>query len=202
LESLRPAPAVVVGTSSGAAIAVDLAVRRPDLVRAVIAHEFPWRMNRHLPTASQLAAFAKMGSFVLRGRRADAAEVLLRAAYTYRDGGSAWDAFPEEWRQVGRENAKATLRDFVGSIGNYPSASDLATVRVPIVCSHGSRSPEFMVRLMRSLSSAIPTARTEVIEGAAHAAPFDATTNFVRLIGDTLEDEKRREAEHDEHVPS
>jgi hypothetical protein len=41
-----------------------------------------------------------------------------------------------------------------------------------------------------------------VIEGAAHAAPFDATTNFVRLIGDTLEDEKRREAEHDEHVPS
>src|SRR5262249_2017639 len=33
LESLQTRPAVVVGTSAGAAIAVDLAVRRPDLVR-------------------------------------------------------------------------------------------------------------------------------------------------------------------------
>ena len=37
-----------VGTSAGAAIAVDLAVRRPHLVRAVVAHEFPWRYARHL----------------------------------------------------------------------------------------------------------------------------------------------------------
>ena len=42
---LRTPPAVVVGTSAGAAIAVDLAVRRPDLVRAVVAHEFPWRLT-------------------------------------------------------------------------------------------------------------------------------------------------------------
>jgi pimeloyl-ACP methyl ester carboxylesterase len=37
LEYLQAAPAVVVGTSAGATIAVDLAVRRPDLVQAVIA---------------------------------------------------------------------------------------------------------------------------------------------------------------------
>ena len=41
LEYLRTPPAVVVGTSAGAAIAIDLAVRRPDLVRAVVA------MNSH-----------------------------------------------------------------------------------------------------------------------------------------------------------
>jgi hypothetical protein len=41
-----------------------------------------------------------------------------------------------------------------------------------------------------------------VIEGAAHAAPFDATTNFVRLIGDTIDDGKRWEAERDAHVRS
>jgi pimeloyl-ACP methyl ester carboxylesterase len=54
LESLAAPPAVVVGTSAGAAIAIDLAVRRPDLVQVVIAHEFPWRFTRHLPTASQV----------------------------------------------------------------------------------------------------------------------------------------------------
>jgi pimeloyl-ACP methyl ester carboxylesterase len=186
LERVGTAPAIVVGTSSGAMIAVDLAVRRPDLVQTVIEHEGPWRFTRHLPTGSQVAVFATMGALVLRGRHGDAAEALLRSAYGYRDGGSAWDAFPEEWRRAGRENAKAALWDFLSTIGNYPPASDLATVKVPVVCSYGGRSPDFMVRRTRSLASAIPGARTHRIDGAGHAAPFDATANFVQLIADSM----------------
>src|SRR5512133_1043058 len=86
LESLRAWPAIVVGTSAGAAIAVDLAVRRPDLVQAVIAHEFPWQFTRHLPSRLQITALAKIGWLALRGRHRDAAEVLLRSAYAYGDG--------------------------------------------------------------------------------------------------------------------
>jgi pimeloyl-ACP methyl ester carboxylesterase len=186
LEYLRTPPAVVVGTSAGAAIAVDLAVRRPALVRVVIAHEFPWRFTRHLPAVSQVAALAKIGSLALRGRYGDAAEALLRSAYTYRDGGTAWDAFPEEWRRAGRENARAALADFRNSIGVYPSATDLATVNVPVVCTYGARSPNSMVGLVRSLAAAIPTATTRQVDGAGHAAPFDATANFVQLIADTI----------------
>ena len=186
LEYLRGPPAVVVGTSAGAAIAVDLAVRRRDLVRAVIAHEFPWRFTRHLPPVSQAAALIKIGSLALRGRQSDAAEALLRSAYTYRDGESAWDAFPEEWRRAGRENAKAALADFRNSIGVYPSAKDLATVRAPVVCTYGARSPDNMKRLVGSLAAAIPTATTCEIPGAGHAAPFDATSNFVQVIADNI----------------
>ena len=109
LEALGAPPAVVVGTSAGAAIAVDLAVRRPELVRVVIAHEFPWRFTRHRPSGVQAVALARIGSLVLRDRQGDAAEALLRAAYSYRDGSSAWDAFPEAWRQAARDNARATL---------------------------------------------------------------------------------------------
>ena len=186
LEYLRSPPAVVVGTSAGAAIAVDLAVRRPDLVRVVVAHEFPWRFTRHLPTGSQIAALIEIGSLSLRGRQGDAAEALLRSAYTYRDGRTAWDAFPEEWRRAGRENAKAALADFRNSIGIYPSANELATVEVPVVCTYGERSPDSMKRLVRSLAAAIPKATTCEIPGAGHAAPFDATTNFVQVIGDAI----------------
>jgi pimeloyl-ACP methyl ester carboxylesterase len=185
LEHLRTRPAVVVGTSAGAAIAVDLAVRRPDLVRVVIAHEFPWRFTRHLPDLSQIVAIAKIATHALRGRHADAAEVLLRSAYAYRDGGTAWDAFPEEWRRAGRENAKAALADFRNSIGTYPSVRELAAVDVPVVCTYGGRSGDSMRRLVRSLAAAIPTARTQQIEGAGHAVTFDATTTFVQLIADT-----------------
>ena len=186
LEYLRTPRAVVVGTSAGAAIAVDLAVRRPDLVRAVVAHEFPWRFTRHLPTVSQVAALIKIGSLALRGRQSDAAETLLRSAYAYRDGGSAWHTFPEKWRWAGRENARAALADFRNSIGVYPSANDLATVEVPVVCTYGARSPDSMKRLVGSLAAAIPTATTREIPGAGHAAPFDATTNFVQVIADTI----------------
>lgn len=186
LEYLRAAPAVVVGTSAGATIAVDLAVRRPDLVQAVIAHEAAWRASRHLPNRSQVASLAKIGWLAVRGRHGDAADTLLRAAYSYRDGGSAWDAFPEEWRRVGRENARAALWDFRNSVGNYPSRRDLAAIEVPVVCSYGARSPTSIVRLTSSLASAIPTARTQRIAGAGHAAPFDATSDFVQLIADTI----------------
>jgi pimeloyl-ACP methyl ester carboxylesterase len=186
LEALGAPPAVVVGTSAGAAIAVELAVRRPELVRVVIAHEFPWRFTRHRPSGVQAVALARIGSLVLRDRQGDAAEALLRAAYSYRDGTSAWDAFPEAWRQAARDNARATLVDFRNSIGTYPSPRELATVEVPVVCSYGARSPTSMVRLARSLAAAIPTASTQRIEGAGHAAPFDAPASFVQLIADTI----------------
>jgi len=191
LEHLRAPPAVVVGTSAGAAIAVDLAVRRPDLLRAVVAHEFPWRFTHHLPSASQAATLAKIGTLALRGRHGDAADELLRAAYTYRDGDTAWDAFPDSWRRIARENARAALADFRSSIGTYPTRADLATVNVPVLCTYGTRSPNSMVRLIRSLAAAIPTARAQGIEGAGHAAPVDATTNFVQLVAHTISAEVR-----------
>ncbi len=78
------------------------------------------------------------------------------------------------------------MADFRNSIGSYPSATDLAIVEVPVVCSYGARSPDSMFRLVRSLAAAIPTASTHRIEGAGHAAPFDAKTNFVQLIADTI----------------
>jgi pimeloyl-ACP methyl ester carboxylesterase len=184
LDSLEAAPAVVVGTSAGAAIAVDLAVHRPDLVRVVIAHEFPWRFTHHIPSGKQVKALAKIGLLALTGRHEDAAEVLLRSAYTYRDGGSAWDAFPEDWRCIARDNARASLADFLNSIATYPPAAYLAGIRVPVVCSYGARSPTAMVKLVRGLAAAIPTATAREVDGAGHAAPFDATTKFVELIAD------------------
>jgi pimeloyl-ACP methyl ester carboxylesterase len=59
-------------------------------------------------------------------------------------------------------------------------------VRVPVVCTVGSLCPDGMARLVRALAASVPTARTTRIEGAGHAAPFDATTNFVQLVADTI----------------
>lgn len=181
LEALKATPAVAVGTSAGATIALDLAVRRPDLVRAVVAHESPWRATRHL-SASGLGTLVRVEWAARRGRHAEAVDVLLRWVYAYRDGGSAWDAFPEEWRRTARENGGAVVADLRGTLRSYPRARDLAKITSPVVCTYGSRSRSYMRSVTRSLAQAIPTARACEIDGAAHAVPFDAPHEFAQVI--------------------
>ena len=181
LEALQAGPAVAVGTSAGATIALAVAVRRPDLVRAVVVHETPWRALRH-PDASGLAKLVRMQWLAWRGRYPQAAETLLRWVYSYRDGGSAWDAFPEQWRQTARENGRSVVADLRATMGGYPRPQDLAKITSPVVCTYGSRSRSYMCSITRALARAIPTARVHEIDGAAHAVPFDAPGRFAQVI--------------------
>ncbi|HEY1344554.1 MAG TPA: alpha/beta hydrolase [Streptosporangiaceae bacterium] len=202
LEALAARPAVVVGTSAGATIALDLAVRRPDLVRAVVVHEAAWRALRH-PDVSGLGTLARMQWLAWRGRYPDAAETLLRWVYSYRDGGSAWDAFPEQWQQTATENGRSVVADLKSSMGSYPRGQDLATITAPVVCTYGSRSRSYMRPLTRALARAIPTSTVREIDGAAHAVPFDAPGNFAQVIAETVRSSEVREDVRDPraHVP-
>jgi pimeloyl-ACP methyl ester carboxylesterase len=181
LEALDASPAVAVGTSAGAAIALDLAVRRPDLIRAVIAHEAPWRAMRH-PSASGFGTLARMEWMARRGHYPEAAETLLRWVHSYRDGGSTWVDFPAEWRRTARENGRSVVADLRSTMGSYPRARDLAKITSTCVCTFGSRSRSYMRSITRSLAQAIPTATVREIDGAAHAVAFDAPGNFVQVI--------------------
>ena len=185
LDALEARPTVLVGTSAGATIALDLAVRRPDLVRAVVVHEAPWRALRH-PDASGLVVLATMQWLAWRGRYPEAAETLLRWVYAYRDGGSAWDAFPEQWRQTARENGRSVVADLRSTMGGYPSPQDLATIAAPVVCTYGSRSRSYMRAVTRSLAHAIPATSVREIGGAAHAVAFDAPGNFAQVIAQVI----------------
>ncbi len=185
LEALAARPAVVAGTSAGATIALDLAVRRPDLVRAVVVHEAAWRALRH-PDASGLGALATMQWLAWRDRYGEAAETLLRWVYSYRDGGSAWDAFPEAWRQTARDNGRSVIADLKASMGSYPRGQDLATITAPVVCTYGSRSRSYMRAITRSLARAIPAASVREIDGTAHAVPFDAPGTFAQVITEAM----------------
>jgi pimeloyl-ACP methyl ester carboxylesterase len=119
-----------------------------------------------------------------RGRYPEAAETLLRWVYSYRDGGSAWDAFPEQWRQTARENGRSVVADLKSSMGGYPRVTALATITAPVVCTYGSRSRGYMRAVTRSLAKAIPTATVREIGGTAHAVQFDAPGAFTQVIAE------------------
>lgn len=185
VEGLDAAPTVVVGTSAGATIALDLAVRRPDLVRAVVAHEAPWRALLH-PDVSALSTLLRMQRMAWQGRYGDAAEHLLRYVYAYSDGGSAWDAFPEQWRRIARVNGRCVVADLWATLGSYPARARLAQMSPPVVCTHGSRSRTYMRATTQSLAKAIPTATLRQVDGAAHAVSFDAPGSFAHIIADAM----------------
>jgi pimeloyl-ACP methyl ester carboxylesterase len=160
-------------------------VRRPDLIRAAVLHESPWRALRH-PSAAALGMLARMQWQARRGRYAEATDSLLRFVYTYRDGGSAWDQFPEEWRRIAKENGRSVIADLESTILGYPRPKDLAKITAPFVCTYGSRSPSYMRPITHGLARVIPTAQVREIYGAAHAVAFDAPDNFVDVIRDAI----------------
>jgi pimeloyl-ACP methyl ester carboxylesterase len=182
LDRLAIQGAVVAGVSIGATIAIDLARQRPDLVRAVVAHECPWRVTKMHPSRAELGALAKTTWLSARHKYPEALAAFLRFAYSYRDGGSAWERFPAQWRQIAADNAEAGLADLRAAIRPYPTAEELADITTPVVCSCGSRSSPKLVRVTRKLASVIPTATFLQIDEAGHAAPFDAPSNFANVI--------------------
>ena len=186
LDRLNGPPAIVFGISVGATIAIDLAVRRPDLVRAVVAHESPWRVTRQPPLPSQVRALASMQWQARRGRKADAVETFLRFAYAYRDGGSAWDRFPEDWRAIAREHAVPSLDDFRIAVGNYPKREELATIARPVICSFGERSRAPLRQVAHALARAIPTATVRSVPNAAHAVAFDNPAGVAGLVEEAI----------------
>jgi 3-oxoadipate enol-lactonase len=185
LDALQTGPAVVVGTSAGAAYALRLAVRRPDLVRAAVLHESPWRALRH-PSAAALGMLAQVQWQARRGHYAQATDTLLRFVYGYRDGGTAWDQFPGEWRRIAMENGKSVIADLECTILGYPRPKDLAKITAPFLCTYGSRSPSYMRPITRGLARAIPTALVREIDRSAHAVTFDAPGAFVDVIREAI----------------
>lgn len=185
LDIVGGPPAVVAGVSIGATIAIDLALRRPDLVRAVIAAESPWHARQH-PDPSAAETFTTMQQLAGQGRHAEAAETFLRWVYAYHAGGSAWDAFPETWRRIARENGKATISDVRAAADDYPRQEELARITTPVVCTYGARGHAPMPFVARALADAIPGAKVREIAGAGHAQAFDAPAAFMQVIIDAM----------------
>lgn len=168
LELLAGEPAVVVGLSAGATIALQLAVTRPDLVNALVLHEPPFHGKRH-PSLPAIRAVVGMQRRAKRGRVIDAAEGFMRWAYAYPTGDSAYDAYPEAWRDIARANAASTVHDVAAiATGESISRRQLRDVRCPVICTVGERSRQANRTTMRRLDAWLPNSTLEVVAGAAH----------------------------------
>jgi pimeloyl-ACP methyl ester carboxylesterase len=94
IEKLNAAPVILIGYSGGAIVAVDVALKRPDLIARLVLLDPAFNLNRCLtPGLVRTVAAVKLLRW-LRGDRA-AAERWLRYVSSYSTGGSAFEAASE-----------------------------------------------------------------------------------------------------------
>jgi 3-oxoadipate enol-lactonase len=184
LRLLDASPATVVAHSAGAIVALELAVRRPELVTTLILLDPAVYIRRYLTPDF---AWAFVTAQLVRRFKGDerGVERFLRWATRYRDGGSAWerDDFPQQWREAMLGGASAAFADMAVGDGSHIARGDISSIKSPVTIIGGGRSPSLYQRIAGGLSSLFwaPPQRV-LLEGAGHAMPFDEPVELARSI--------------------
>lgn len=161
LDALASEAAVVIGRSYGGAVALDLALGRPDLVRALVllegdalglvpeAHRWTRELRDQLVEVA-----ARDGSAAVYPTLVE--EVI---------GTGVWDTWPAELRAVLNANGPALLAELAYVDDPQPGAAELARIQVPTLVVVADDSPEPQRRMAEATAEALPNARLHRIAG-------------------------------------
>lgn len=177
IRELGAAPAVVIGRSYGGETAVELALREPELVRALVLLE-----------AASFALDAEAKAWADRLERdvraaaerdpASVAEVFLRTVA----GDARWEAFPPRAKRMFQDNGPAIVAEFRGT-QLEATEEDLRRISVPTLLVEGEDSPEAFARVTARMARAIPWSRIETVRGGHLIDPGEpAVVAFVRSV--------------------
>ncbi|MGD9573596.1 MAG: alpha/beta fold hydrolase [Thermoleophilia bacterium] len=155
IEALGAAPAILIGRSYGADIAMDLALRRPDLVRALALLE-----GGEALFAPGRRWLAQVEAEVLAAGPGGAAEALMGIVL----GDAGWDDLPDAVRAVMAGNGEALIAEFRGG---YLRAApeDLAAIGRPVLLVAAADSPAPFAEATALLAAAMPSARVARVAG-------------------------------------
>jgi pimeloyl-ACP methyl ester carboxylesterase len=140
LAALGQAPAVVVGTSAGGSVALELALRHPEALRAAIVHEPPILAA----TTDPQAVTAGLGAMIQQGMAAGGPPAAMDRFLRWAAGDAAFEAIDPADRDRWLRNGEAFFGVEQAAFMAYAPAVDaLAHTQVPILgaASHQSRDP-------------------------------------------------------------
>lgn len=176
IEALDLAPCVVVGSSAGATVAVDLVRRHPRLARGVVLCEPP--LFSLDPAAGQ-AAMAELSPVIdeamALGSERDAVEAF--ASFAFPQG---WAILDEERRNRLRDNAEAGFAE-VQSPPLAIGPEDLSSIGVPALVVTGTKSHPSMRAVSRRLAAGLPDARFVEIE-SGHVPYLEVPDTFAHTV--------------------
>ncbi len=178
IMELGLAPCILVGSSGGARVAVDIVRRYPRLIKGAVLAEPP------------LFALDSEGGNVFIGRMKPAIE----AAVAQGGPRAAVDAFFELvclglWRALSEERRdtpyRANVEELFGDL-TMPlyqiTSADLAQIRVPCLSIRGNESDPMFRTIAATLAQNIPDARLIELQGSGHVTYFEQPTEFAAAV--------------------
>lgn len=186
LEHLALAPAHVVTSSAGGAIALRLACRRPELFRSLTCHEPPiWELLANDPEGLALVeadrdALASVASAIEAGEHEAAARQFVdEVAF----GPGAWEhGLPPDVREMFVANAPTFLDELRDPDQFAVDADALAALDVPVHLTQGTEGPPTYGRALDALEALLPRVSRESIEGAGHAPQATHPDAYVAMV--------------------
>jgi len=183
IESLGIAPALIVGYSAGSIVALDLALRRSDLVSGLVLLDPAFNLTRCL-TPSLLTTLLAVKALALIRKDHAAARRWLRYVSSYSTGGSAYEQKASDERRAKLLANRTGILADLESGGGAVDETRLASISVPVTIVAASLSPSFLRRSCHRLSQLLPQADTVVLEHSGHRAGLDARDEVVALLRD------------------
>ncbi|MFD3746311.1 alpha/beta fold hydrolase [Nocardia sp. NPDC058633] len=156
--------AILYGHSSGAALALEAAVRMPDKIDRVVIYDAPYVHDE-----AERAAYAELAQKVYalldEGRNARALKAFLSGIGMPRAFVALLPLFPG-WKTM--KALAPTLRYDIGITETLPPVERFASIQVPVNVVVGGKNPAGMQQVARELASAIPRAAHRVLAGQDH----------------------------------
>lgn len=189
IEHLFGGPAHVIGNSFGAAIALNLAAQRPELIRSLVAHEPPLfgLLEGEAEVQPALAAVReRIAAVVPMLQAGDFAGGARRFVDTIAFGPGAWDQLPAATRNIFVSNAPTWLDELQEPESMTLDLDRLSAFSGPAMLSLGGDSPPFFPLVVQRISAALPHARKYVFQHAGHVPHLSHPREYVQAVTDFI----------------
>ena len=171
IEQLALVPAHVAGNSGGAAIALRLAAKRPDLCRSLVVHEPPLigLVEGRPEFETMVRGFYERVGAVLELLSAGQMEAAAqRFVETVAFGPGAWAGLPQPIRETFIQNAPTFLDESNDPEGLTLDLGSLRAFAGPALVTRGTESPLFFKPIATAVTEALPSSTAHTFEGAGH----------------------------------
>ncbi len=177
IEALGLSRPVVVGSSGGARIAVELARTRPELLAGAVFSEPPiFGLD---PDAGQ-ALMTEIAAVVAPAAEAGAPRAAVDAFFSRLCPG-LWTKLDEHAQDRYRANGHMMLAELTGQ--PYPlTTSDVASIGLPCLVVAGTVSHPALRAIAATVARALPDARFVELDGSGHVTYAERPDEFARAV--------------------
>jgi esterase len=180
LDALEAVPAIVIGRSYGGAVAVDVALRYPAQVRALVLLE-----GDALGLSPAGLEWTKgLGQRLRQVAAQEGVDAVYETLIEEVMGEGVWDSFPEDVQRLLTQNGPALLAELHYVDEPMPDAVAFATIEVPALLVAASDSPPEQRDMTEKMAAVLPRARLAQVEGGHLVDP--AAPEVLAFIEDVL----------------